>query len=88
MPGYTIMCDQIAALFSDKLNLDVPSVETDLIETGVLDSLKFVELLVALEQEFGTHISLEEFEIDNFRSIAKITQYVAQHNGLGMRESK
>ena len=36
---------QLTELFARKLNLDVPSVDTDLMETGLLDSLALVELL-------------------------------------------
>ncbi len=73
---------QIAQLFSKKLNLDVPSFETDLIETGSLDSLKFVELLVELEQQFGLRVSLEDLEVDNFRCIQRIADFVTAHRGV------
>lgn len=70
------LCERIAALFSGTLNLDVPSVDTDLFETGVLDSLAFVDLLLALEQKFGVTTSLDDLEVDNFRSIARIADFV------------
>ena len=68
--------EQIASLLSGTLNLDVPTVDTDLFETGVLDSLAFVDLLLALEQRFGVTTSLEDLEVDNFRSIARIAEFV------------
>ena len=68
--------EQIASLLSATLNLDVPSVDTDLFESGVLDSLAFVDLLLALEQRFGVTTSLEDLEVDNFRSIACIADFV------------
>ena len=68
--------DQIAVLFSEKLNLDVPSSDTDLFEIGLLDSLSFVDLLLCLEQKFGTKVSIEDLEIDNYRSIEKIAEFV------------
>src|SRR6187549_989548 len=45
--------ERIAAIFASALHLDVPSWDTDLFDTGVLDSLAFVELLLQLEREFG-----------------------------------
>jgi methoxymalonate biosynthesis acyl carrier protein len=72
---------ELASLFSKQLNLDVPSPETDLVDTGLLDSLKFVELLADLEQRFGMRISPKDLEIDNFRSTAKIVEFVASRNG-------
>jgi methoxymalonate biosynthesis acyl carrier protein len=67
---------QIARLFLDSLHLEVPSPETDLLATGALDSMGFVELLVRLEERFGIAISLDTVEIDNFRSIRAIAEFV------------
>lgn len=69
----------IARLFSEHLHIEVPSVDTDLFETGVLDSMAFVELLLHLEQQFGLKVSFEDIQIDHFRSIRKIEAFV--HNG-------
>jgi acyl carrier protein len=67
---------QVAAIFRDKLNLEVPSVEEDLFETGALDSLAFVSLLVHLEQAFEVKVSLDDLELDDFRSIARIAELI------------
>ncbi len=67
---------QITKLFLDSLHLEVPSQETDLLATGALDSMGFVELLVRLEESFGIAISLDTVEIDNFRSIKAIAEFV------------
>jgi len=69
---------QVASLFAEKLNLDVASVETDLIETGLLDSLALVELLAQLEESFDVSISTDDLELENFRSITNIAGFVAQ----------
>ena len=68
--------ERIAALFSSNLNLDVPSIDTDLFETGILDSLAFVDLLLALERTLGVTTSVEDLEVDNFRSIARIAEFI------------
>ena len=68
--------NQISALFSNSLHVDVPSVDVDLFESGVLDSLAFVDLLLELERTFGVTTSLDDLEADNFRSIARIADYV------------
>lgn len=76
------LCDRITALFSEQMNLAVPSVDTDLFDAGLVDSLVFVDLLVRLEREFGIHVSLDELELENFRSIAKIAAFAASKNGF------
>jgi methoxymalonate biosynthesis acyl carrier protein len=76
MPDANAWRDQVADVFLRSLNLEVPSPDTDLFETGLLDSLAFVELLVAIEKDFGVTTSVADLEVDNFRSIARIAEYV------------
>jgi acyl carrier protein len=73
---------EIAAIFADALNIEVPSPDTDLLATGLLDSLGFVDLLLALERRLGVHIAMESLEPDNFRSLTSIAAFVvAQRSG-------
>lgn len=73
---------KLTELFVRKLNLDVPSVETDLVGTGLLDSLALVELLAQLEETFGVSISIDDLELENFRSIASIASFVTQRTTM------
>jgi acyl carrier protein len=75
---------QVTALFAEKLNLDVASAETDLIEAGLLDSLALVELLAQLEESFDVSISTEDMELENFRSITSIAMFVMQRAAVGV----
>ena len=68
--------DRVQRLFVETLNTSAPSPDADLIDTGVLDSLALVELLFALEREFGVTIPLEELDIDTFRSVSSIADLV------------
>ncbi|HKQ78949.1 MAG TPA: acyl carrier protein [Blastocatellia bacterium] len=82
---------KLTEIFASKLNLKVPSVETDLVENGLLDSLTLVELLSQLEETFGLSIPIDELELENFRSIASIARLVAQRVNLveaGKKESE
>jgi acyl carrier protein len=72
--------DRIGRLFLEKLHVEVPSTDTDLFESGVLDSLGFVELMVQIEEEFGITVSLDDVGIDRFRSIGRIAQFVASRS--------
>jgi acyl carrier protein len=47
-------------------------VDEDLVMTGVLNSMHFVELLYLIEAELKTEISLDEVTTDDFRTIANI----------------
>lgn len=72
---------RIARILLNHLHLDIPSAEMDLFETGALDSLGFVEFLLQLEQEFGVKVPLEDLQLDNFRTIQRIGQFVVARNG-------
>lgn len=72
---------RIADWFLQSLNLEIPSPKTDLFETGVLDSLGFVELMLHLEREFGVTITLEQVEVDNFRSVERIATLLLNGDG-------
>lgn len=67
---------RIAGLLDERLALDVPSPDTDLLDEGLLDSLGLVELLVHLEEEFGVTIGLEELDLESFRSVTTIAGFV------------
>jgi acyl carrier protein len=73
--------DRIRALFVQVLNIDIPSDETDLIESGVIDSLALVELLFALEQEFSVSLPLDTLDIESFRSVRTIGEFIATVDG-------
>jgi acyl carrier protein len=69
---------KLIELFEKKLNLEVSSADTDLVGTGLLDSLALVELLAQLEETFGVSISTDDLELENFRSINSIAGFVAR----------
>ena len=69
------LSERIFKIF-DLLNLEVPSEDTDLFDSGLLDSLTFVELLVQVEEQMGVTVTLENLEPDNFRSIRRIASFV------------
>jgi D-alanine--poly(phosphoribitol) ligase subunit 2 len=68
---------EIASLLFHNLNVEVSSVHDDLIENGLLDSLKIVELLMELENRFLLKIPLEDLEVEIFRSVASIARLMA-----------
>lgn len=77
MPTANALVDRVRALFETALQLDVPGATADLFESGALDSMLFVELLLHIEQTFGVRISLEDLELDDFRTIERIAAVIA-----------
>jgi acyl carrier protein len=58
------------------LDREVDSVEEDLFDSGLLDSMTFVELLARLEDEFGITFRLQDLELDSFRSVRAIAAWL------------
>jgi D-alanine--poly(phosphoribitol) ligase subunit 2 len=75
----------ILELIRDRLNIDVADVDVDMIETGVLDSLALVTLITAIEEALSCELPLDDFDIENFRSARRITQYLETSGVRGIR---
>jgi methoxymalonate biosynthesis acyl carrier protein len=76
----------VRALFLEALNITVDSDSTDLIETGLIDSLVLVELLLHLEESFDIDVVIAELEIDDFRTVKSIARFVTrQRSGEGVQ---
>jgi acyl carrier protein len=73
----TSTVDRVRLLIEDVLNIEVPDEDTDLIHSGVLDSLALVSLIVGIEQEFQLELPLEDLDLDQFRSVGSIAQLLA-----------
>jgi len=68
---------RLGALFVESLHIEVPSADTDLFETGILDSLQLVELLVQIEQRFGFKMKIDDIDLDDLRTLEGIARLVA-----------
>jgi D-alanine--poly(phosphoribitol) ligase subunit 2 len=80
MNEYAEIKEKLADIFLQHLHIEVPAGATDLLATGIMDSLALVELLLRLEQTFGARISIDDLELDNFRSLDSIARFVAFHS--------
>ena len=81
MTDRELISEELIVFFRNQQDFDILTEEVDLIESGFLDSLTFVELLVHIENKFGFEVSIEEIELDDFRSISSISSYIQHQNG-------
>lgn len=58
---------------NDTLKLDP---EQDLIESGLLDSVAVLRLILFIEEQFGVHVEDGEVLPDNFRSVNLVKSFV------------
>lgn len=79
----------LGALFVENLHIEAPSADTDLFETGILDSLQLVELLLQLEQRFDFKIRIDDIDLDDLRTLHRIARLVAARTaGTGSRTAQ
>jgi D-alanine--poly(phosphoribitol) ligase subunit 2 len=71
--------ERLREILARTLGTAPPDPETDLVQSGLLDSLALVELLVGVEQEFAITFLPEELEIERFRSLAALAELVDSH---------
>lgn len=70
------MIERLDALFAEKFHVEIPSPDTDLLESGILDSFQFVELLLCLEQNFSLRIKIDDIDLEDLRTLARIARLV------------
>ena len=81
MSETTPIIDRLNSLFSETFQVAVPSAQTDLLDTGILDSFQMVELLFQLEEHFGLRVDIDRIELDNLRTLERIAGLVTAGNG-------
>jgi methoxymalonate biosynthesis acyl carrier protein len=67
---------RVQAVLRDRLMIEIASPETDLLETGLVDSIGLVELILELEERFEVSLPMEALEIDDFRSLYRIADLI------------
>jgi D-alanine--poly(phosphoribitol) ligase subunit 2 len=72
------LAGDISAVLRDHLSVMVQSPDQDLLETGLVDSIGLVELILQLEDRFGLSLPMEDLEIDDFRSINRIADLITR----------
>jgi len=77
----TIVHD-LTRLFREELFINVPSADTDLIDSGPIDSLQLVRLLVHAERDLGFRIPLGEIDVEDLRSLARIARVISAKRAL------
>ena len=72
-----ITLERLRRLFATTFHIDPPAAEVDLVDNGILDSFQLVELLFQLEKEFGLRLALEKLDLDDLRTLERISRTVA-----------
>jgi acyl carrier protein len=74
-PKETIKQFILTKLISNSQNIEI-DYETNLLKSGLIDSMTLMSLMNFIENEFNVEISFTDFTIANFQSVNAITTYV------------
>ncbi len=66
--------DDILDILENQLFVLVDGPDHDLVEAGELDSLRFVELLLAVEQSTGQQLAPKDLDLDDLRTPNRIAK--------------
>jgi methoxymalonate biosynthesis acyl carrier protein len=66
----------VQEFLSQFINSRDVGVDLDLFQSGLINSLFAMQLVIFLEQEYGFQIANEDLNMDNFRSLGAISEFV------------
>jgi acyl carrier protein len=74
MSDQSINVERLRALMLQHLHVEVPSADIDLLDSGLLDSLQLVDLLLLIEEHFGRRIPIEAIDLEDLRTLTRLAQ--------------
>jgi D-alanine--poly(phosphoribitol) ligase subunit 2 len=80
VPHDSSLVSRIYAALRERLMVIVASGDVDLFETGLVDSIGLVELILELEDRFGISLPMEDLAIDDLRTVNRIADLVVKHS--------
>lgn len=72
-----VLLDFVASEFVDDATIDLRA-DTELLVSGLLDSLAVMRLVVFVESEFGISVPPQDVTIDNFVDVQSVTNYASR----------
>jgi D-alanine--poly(phosphoribitol) ligase subunit 2 len=70
---------QINDIFAERFETKLDSLDIDLLDTGIVDSVRIVELVLEIEQRFGVSLPFEALEIEDFRTVPRLAERIARN---------
>jgi acyl carrier protein len=67
----------------ERLHIDVPGPDAELLESGLIDSLAFVELILIISGDYGVVVEMADLDVANFRTIRHIAAFIVAHRPAG-----
>lgn len=78
---YKAVAEIIKKYVLDSVNIDSIDNDMDIFEEGLVSSLFAIELMTFLEKNFEIKITTNDLDMDNYRCINSITEFVCEKKG-------
>jgi len=76
------LIEEIEKLCVTKLSIRISSRDQDLFETGLLDSLSLVQLILELEQHFQLELPMGELDLSSLRSVDEMARLIVARRAV------
>jgi len=67
---------ELRRILRDEIQVDLPDGEVDLIDSGILDSLTFVDLIYHVERAFQVSIDITAIDLDDLRTLDRLARFI------------
>ena len=74
---------EILTILRDDIDIQVPSPDSELLESGLLDSMKLVDLIVVLEKRFEVQLDLISLDFGDLESVQSLARLVDRRASSG-----
>ncbi len=71
-----VVRENIRAYILQNVTLDELDNDLEIFNEGLVSSLFAIELMTFIEKHFAIKITMEDLDLDNFKSVSSITQFV------------
>ena len=75
--------DEILLFILSSVNQKQLEQDVDIFETGLVSSLFAIELMAFLEHQYTIKVTLEDLDMDNFKSVNNIVEFVTRKRKEG-----
>jgi methoxymalonate biosynthesis acyl carrier protein len=81
----SMMKEIIRDYLFDNIDIEELDNEEDLVEYGIINSLFAIQMTTFLEKEFGIKITLDDMDMENFKSVNSLLGMVKAKQALNNR---
>jgi methoxymalonate biosynthesis acyl carrier protein len=74
--------ESIKEFFSKSINISALDEEEDLFDSGIVNSLFYIQLVTFIEKNFLITVTTDDLDMQNFKSVNAVYDFVQRKKGL------